>query len=80
MQISEHILKRTILPKRIIYIDILRTFAILAVIMLHCISGFFTNAGIYGTLSWNAINILNTLTRTAVSYTHLMKCAVHLDH
>lgn len=58
--------EKTKKAERITYIDILRTFAILSVIMLHCISDFFINPELYQTVSWYVINILNTLTRTGV--------------
>jgi len=52
--------------RRIVYIDILRTIAILAVIMLHCISDHFVSTSLYGSPAWHAVNVLNTLTRMGV--------------
>lgn len=66
MPVQTEITAKTSVKQRILYIDILRTLAILAVIMLHCISGYFVNAELYGTNSWRAVNILNTFTRTGV--------------
>ncbi|MBQ3378790.1 MAG: acyltransferase [Clostridia bacterium] len=50
----------------LLYMDILRTFAILAVIMLHCVSELLVEPALYGTPAWHALNILNTLGRTGV--------------
>ena len=50
----------------LLYPDILRVIAILAVIMLHCISDLFVEPALYATPAWHTLNILNTLARMGV--------------
>ena len=52
--------------KRLIYIYLLRWAAILSVILLHSISPYFTDAGMFGTKTWWFINVINGCTRFGV--------------
>ncbi len=52
--------------KRIFYLDLLRVWAITAVVLLHCIVSVLTSVPLYGTRSWYAALVLNELARTGV--------------
>lgn len=50
----------------IIYLDYLRSFAIIAVVLLHSISDYIISPSLYGTRSWYINIILNAIVRTGV--------------
>ena len=50
----------------LLYMDILRTIAILMVLMLHSVSDLFVEPALYGTPAWQVLNILNTVSRAGV--------------
>ncbi len=52
--------------KHIMYLDYLRSFAIIAVVLLHCISDYIVSAELYGTRSWYMNIIINAIVRTGV--------------
>lgn len=54
------------MSKKIQYIDLLRIYATLCVIMLHCINPILTNAQILGLKSWWLCNAINSFARTGV--------------
>lgn len=49
-----------------IYIEQLRILAIFAVVAIHCYGNYFNNSSIYGTRTWWAANLLNSLSRWSV--------------
>ncbi len=52
--------------KRIFYLDFLRGFAIIMVLILHSISGYIVRADLFSTTSWYANLLLNAFARTGV--------------
>jgi len=52
--------------ERIIYIDFLRGFAAILVVVLHCISDYIINPALYSSTSWYINIVLNAIVRTAV--------------
>ena len=52
--------------KKYFYLDLLRIYAILCVIMLHIAMPYLENAGLFGSRIWHIANILNTISRTGV--------------
>ncbi len=52
--------------RRLFYLDALRFFAILAVLLLHCIDSVTASLHFYGTDSWYISVVLNEITRTGV--------------
>ncbi len=52
--------------KHIMYLDYLRSFAIIAVVLLHCISDYIVSNDLYGTRSWYINIIINAVVRTGV--------------
>lgn len=54
------------MTKRIFYLDLLRVWAIAAVVLLHCVVPTLTSASLYGTESWYAALVLNELARAGV--------------
>ncbi len=52
--------------KRVYFLDFLRSFAIIMVLVLHSISSFISNPQIYGQPSWYIYLVLNAFTRTGV--------------
>ena len=52
---------------RVFYLDALRCYAIICVVLLHAITPYFTNAAYFGTRSWIAMLSLNPFCRTAVA-------------
>lgn len=52
--------------KRIFYLDWLRSFAIVMVLALHCISDYMVRADLFGSVSWYVYLALNALARTGV--------------
>jgi len=54
------------MQKKIQYLDSLRIFATLCVILLHCINPYFTNVALFSTKTWWVCNLLNSVTRTGV--------------
>lgn len=51
---------------RLSYIDALRTLAVCAVVLLHCVTPYLGDAAAYGTKTWLAADILNVLSRVGV--------------
>ncbi len=51
---------------RIYYLDFLRGFAIIMVVLLHCMSSYITVPQNYGSTSWYIYIVLNAITRTGV--------------
>lgn len=58
--------ERKALKSRIYYLDFLRGFAIIMVVLLHCMSSYITVSEIYGSTSWYIYLVLNAITRTGV--------------
>ncbi len=54
------------MKKHIAYLDFLRSFAVVMVLLLHSISPYITQPNLYGTTSWYINLALNALTRTGV--------------
>lgn len=54
------------MKKRIFYLDFLRSFAIIMVLLLHSISSYITELGLFGTTSWYVNLFLNAFSRTGV--------------
>lgn len=54
------------MKKRIFYLDFLRSFAIIMVIILHSINGYIVRPELYGKASWYINLALNPFTRTGV--------------
>ncbi len=54
------------MKKRIFYLDFLRAFAILMVLLLHSINPYITNKELFGSTSWNIMIIINAFVRTGV--------------
>ena len=52
--------------KRMLYLDVLRGGAIGLVLLLHCLTPFIIDAGLYGTLSWKICVVLNEFCRGGV--------------
>ena len=52
--------------KRIYYLDYLRTFAIVMVVLIHCMSNYITVPEYYGSTSWYIYIVLNAITRAGV--------------
>ncbi len=51
---------------KIQYLDWLRSFAILCVMLLHCMNPYILNQNLYGTRTWMICNLLNPVVRTGV--------------
>lgn len=54
------------MQKRIFYFDVLRCFAMAMVLLLHSISSYIVQPGLFGTKSWYIYLVLNALARTGV--------------
>ena len=54
--------------KRVFYLDFIRSFAIIMVLVLHSISNFISNPQIYGQPSWYIYLVLNAFTRTGFAF------------
>lgn len=54
------------MKKRIYYLDFLRSFAIVMVLILHSISGYIVQPGLFETKSWYGYLFLNAFARTGV--------------
>ena len=54
------------MQKKIQYLDLLRIFATLCVILLHCINPYLTSVAMFPNKTWWVSNILNSVTRTGV--------------
>lgn len=52
--------------KKYFYLDLLRIFAILCVIILHIVVPYIGNTDLFGTRIWHIANIFNTISRTGV--------------
>lgn len=52
--------------KRIVYLDFLRAFAILMVVLLHSINDYIIEPGLYGTAAWYVLLVTNGFVRTGV--------------
>ena len=52
--------------KRILYLDFLRSFAIIMVVILHSISDYIVRADLFSTTSWYVNLFLNAFSRTGV--------------
>ena len=52
--------------KRMLYLDVLRGGAIALVLLLHCLTPFIIDAGLFGTLSWKICVVLNEFCRAGV--------------
>jgi len=52
--------------RRLFYLDFLRVFAILSVVLLHCIDSLIVTLPFFGTTSWKISIVLNEITRTGV--------------
>lgn len=54
------------MKQRIFYLDLLRSFAIVMVLVLHSISDYIVRPDLYGTASWYIYLVLNAASRTGV--------------
>lgn len=54
------------MKNRILYLDVLRSFAMIMVILLHSISDYIVRPELYGTVSWYANLCINAISRTGV--------------
>lgn len=54
------------MKKRIFYLDFLRSFAMIMVLVLHSISSYIMQPGLFGTKSWYADLFINAFARTGV--------------
>lgn len=54
------------MKKRCFYLDLLRIWAILCVVLLHCITGIMSSPALRGSASWAVSIVLNELVRTGV--------------
>jgi len=65
--------------KRIFYLDLLRSFAIIMVVLLHSISPYLSEPTLFGGTSWYVNLILNAFTRTGVPLFFMISGALILS-
>ncbi len=67
------------MKQRIFYLDFLRSFAIVMVLILHSISDYMIQPELFGTTSWYANLVLNTFARTGVPIFFMISGALMLS-